>query len=749
MKPVVNLHARQPRSTAATRPRSSSAQRWGLATLVAAALFGLTLAVYWPVTANEFINFDDGTYVYNNRHVRSGLSAANVRWALNSIEAANWHPLTWISLELDASLCGRPLAGEHADNPSSDAPLARQCHLTNIFLHAANTALLFFALWSITGAVACSAVVAALFGLHPLHVESVAWAAERKDVLSTFFWMLTLLAYGWYARRPALGRYALVVAAFAAGLAAKPMLVTLPCVLLLLDYWPLARLWPTAVTTEKKVPAAGKAKPEQQPAALSFSGALLEKAPLLILSAIVCSVTWHAQGKSPAVRSLEEFPLVVRVGNAAVTYCLYIGKMFWPQALAVFYPLQRQALPAVEVAVAMLSLAAVSVLVAYWAKRFPYLPVGWCWYLGTLVPVIGLVQVGIQARADRYTYVPLIGLFIMLVWGGAELARRWRCAPAALALAGVWLIALAWLTQVQIGYWKSNLTIWKHALAVTVDNSVAHTNLGGVYAEMGKPAQAEEQFRAALHVNPQDTLALTDMAALAGHMGNSQEALRFSEQALAIDPYDAKVQSIMAGALLSVGDISAAIEHFETAAALDPGKADIQFRLGRALSRVHRWSDAVGPLETAVQLAPASSKMQTEYRVALALALHQSGQAAAAARLYQEARELSPDWALQTGQLAFQLATLADADARAKNAPRALELALQVTQATGESEPLFLATLAAAYAANGDFAHATDAAVRAHDLAVRLGRPDLVAQTERQLESYRRNELFFPNAPKR
>jgi tetratricopeptide (TPR) repeat protein len=720
----------------------------------------VTLAVFFPTTANDFIDYDDGTYIFNNRHVRDGLSIADVRWALTSLEAANWHPLTWISLQLDAQLCGHSPAGP-IPPPETDrarADLAWHCHLTNALLHAGNTALLLFLLWRMTGAVWRSAIVAALFGLHPLHVESVAWAAERKDVLSSLFWMLTLWAYWAYVKRPGSARYLLVVLAFAAGLASKPMLVTLPFVLLLLDYWPLGRLQIPAGSAAKLPASTRKSGAEPMPA-VSVRRALCEKMPLLILTTAACILTWIAQSRSPAVRSLEEFPLLVRLGNVAVTYCLYIGKMFWPLALAPFYPLQRQALPVSEVAAAVFSLAAVSLLVLYGARRFPYLSVGWCWYLGTLVPVIGLVQVGIQSRADRYTYLPLIGLFIMIVWGAADLAGRWRLQKAAVALAVLWLVCLTWLTHVQIGYWANSYTIWRHALAVTVDNSLAHTNLGGVYMDMAKiaeeknqnreaarlRAQAEEHFQAALRVNPDDSIALSNMAVLEARSGRLAKSLEDFRRSLALNPRDFKTHFNFGLTLMEIGKFHEAIDHLAQAADLEPNSPDVQFYLGRALVRLRKWAEAVSPLTRAVELAPE----RAEYRRVLGLALYQFGDAPAAMNAYQQASRLEPGWPNQSNGLAWTLATSPEAGRRQASAPRALELALQACQATREQNPQFVSTLAAAYAAGNQFPPAIEAAARSHEAAVRLGIAWLIEQTQQQLEHYRRNEVYLPEKRER
>jgi Flp pilus assembly protein TadD len=403
----------------------------------------------------------------------------------------------------------------------------------------------------------------------------------------------------------------------------------------------------------------------------------------------------------------------------------------------------------------MLSLAAVSLLVLYAARRLPYLPVGWCWYLGTLVPVIGLVQVGIQARADRYTYLPLIGLFIMMVWGAADLAGRWGLQKAAIALAGIWLVCLTWLTHAQIGYWANSYTLWKHALAVTVDNSLAHTNLGGVYMDMAKVAeeehrgreaaefrgQAQEHLQAALRVNPDDAIALSDMAVLAAQSGRWGDSLEFSRRALELNPRDWKTHFNFGLALSSVGNFDKAIDHFTQAAELEPNSPDTQFGLGRGLVRLRKWGEAVAPLSRAVQLAPE----QSEYWRVLGLALYQSGQASAAMNAYQEASRREPGWPNHSNGIAWNLATIPQAADRQASAPWALVLALQACQATREQNPEFVSTLAAAYAAGDRFPQAIEAAARSHEAAIRLRISWLIERTQQQLDHYRRNEVYLPD----
>lgn len=388
--------------------RSPFRARYRREIFISVALLAATCATFAGLLKAGFTNYDDDRYVYGNPHVQQSLTAESLRWAFASIENANWHPLTWISLELDHELFGLNPAGYHG---------------TNLLLHACNGVLLFWALRLMTGAIARSALVAAFFALHPLHVESVAWVAERKDVLSGFFWLLTLLAYWRYAILPSGRRYLCVASSLALGLMAKPMVVTLPCVLLLLDYWPLGRWRGSAAVVGQP---AGDVVSGPRPPPTSAASLALEKLPLLALSAASCAATVLAQRHAGAVKSIADVPFAARAANACVAYASYLRQTFWPESLAVFYPHPGDSLPWRETVAAGGLLLAISLAVLRAARAQPYLPVGWCWYLRTLVPVIGLVQVGEQAMADRYMYLPMIGLLIAAVWCARRVMLSWR-----------------------------------------------------------------------------------------------------------------------------------------------------------------------------------------------------------------------------------------------------------------------------------------------------------------------------------
>lgn len=590
------------------------------AVLVAFALGLATAAAFARAPFFGFTNYDDQDYASDNPQVRAGLSWDGARWAFTATHAANWHPLTWLSLQLDSSLWHAHPGGYH---------------LTNVLLHVANTVLLFAALQRMTGALWRSALVAALFGLHPLHVESVVWISERKDVLSTFFWMLALWLYAGYAARPGWGRYLLVALAFALGLLAKPMLVTLPFVLLLLDYWPLGRLPRRA---GRGSPLVQGAAPDPVPGGFRAPLALvLEKLPLFLIAAASCAMTLYAQQKAGAVQSLERFAFPVRAANAVMTYAGYLRKMLWPSDLALFYPHPGAALPTWQVIGAAIVLLGITGLALVWARRRPYWTVGWLWYLGTLVPVIGLVQVGAQAMADRYTYVPLVGVFIMLSWGLGELAAR---RPALAPASGVLLLACFACTWRQVGIWRDNVTLWEHALAVTDDNYMAHQLLGRALIQEGKPHEATEHFRQAVHIKPDDYIGRVNFGLyLETQWGRTEEARAELAEALRQKPDSPAANLNMGYVLDRLGRTDQAEAYYRKAAGAPEDYRDYvtaQVGLGKVLVKLGRAPEAVPYIRAAVEKQPASAAL----RYLLADALAKSGQSAEAAAELRAAQEL-------------------------------------------------------------------------------------------------------------
>lgn len=551
--------------------------------LIAVCLVLGVLVAFWPALQNGFV-FDDKPYVVENQHVQTGFSTSAMKWALTAVQCANWHPLTWLSHMLDCRLYDLNPLGHH---------------LTNLLFHMANALLLLFVLKRMTGSFWRSSFVAALFAIHPVHVESVAWVAERKDVLSTFLWLLTIWVYLGYAGRPDLRRYVLVVIVFALGLMAKPMLVSLPIVMLLLDYWPLRRL---SLERAKDRPWAGWKL-------------LWEKVPLLALSAGSCVVTYLAQRTGGAVIEIARFPLGMRIENALVAYAKYIGKMFWPGGLAAYYPYPLHGLPVWQIAGASLLLVAVSVLVIKRARVQPYLGVGWLWYLITLVPVIGLVQVGEQSMADRYTYVPLIGLFVMIAWGVPELLGRLVPASAERSfsphlpvLAVIVIPALMVSTSLQVRYWKSDLTLFQRAVRVTSENKMAHNNLGLALAEQGELDQAVHHCEEALAIDPNYVDAHINLAHVLIQQGKTDEALAHYEEALEINPDAQKAATGLANVLAEQGDMDSAIAQYSKVLEADPNNADAHYNLALAVFKQGRISDAVSHFARALEINPRYAK---------------------------------------------------------------------------------------------------------------------------------------------
>ena len=442
-------------------------------------LFVLTWVVFGQTLRYDFVNYDDPRYVYQNTRITSGINFANVAWAFSHIHSENWHPLTTITHMLDCQLHGLN-AGWH--------------HFTNVLLHCLAVVLLFVALERMTGALWRSAFVSAVFAVHPLHVESVAWIAERKDVLSAFFFMLTLLAYLHYTRAPSIGRYLTVALVVALGLMSKPMLVTLPFVLLLLDYWPLGRFEAHRSNTGRRL--------------LQL---VLEKIPLIALSAVSSIVTFLAQ--RGAIGWTEQLPVSARISNALVAYVIYIRQMFWPARLAVFYPHPENRLPVWEISLAFIVLVGITAAAFVFRKKAPYFVTGWLWYLGMLVPVIGLVQVGWQGHADRYTYLPQIGLYIAVTWAVTDLTRSWRFQRMALGVAALIVVgALSWRCWLQTSYWRDSETLFTHALAVTSNNDVALNNLGIIFLDKGQLDDAISKLQAAIDLRPENGPAHDNLA---------------------------------------------------------------------------------------------------------------------------------------------------------------------------------------------------------------------------------------------
>ena len=504
---------------------------------ICVSLFVLTWIVFGQTLRYDFVNYDDPRYVYQNTRITSGISVANVAWAFSHIHSENWHPLTTITHMLDCQL--------HGLNASWH-------HFTNVLLHSFAVVLLFVALQRMTGDLWRSAFVSAVFAVHPLHVESVAWIAERKDVLSAFFFMLTLLAYLHFTRAPSIGRYLTVALVVALGLMSKPMLVTLPFVLLLLDYWPLERF------KSKRSNAGGQS--------LQL---VLEKTPLIAFSAVSSIVTFLAQ--RGAIGWTEQLPVSARISNALVSYVIYIRQMFWPVGLAVFYPHPENRLPVLEISLAFIVLVGITVAAFVFRKKAPYFITGWLWYLVMLVPVIGLVQVGWQGHADRYTYLPQIGLYIAVTWAVTDFTRTWRFQRMALGVATVIVVgALSWRCCLQASYWRDSETLFTHALAVTRNNDVAMNNLGIIFLEKGQLDDAISNLQAAIDVRPENAPAHDNLAKALLRKGQVGEAMVHYRKFLEIEPENVEARNTLGTALIQQGHVKEAIDQWQDALAIQP-----------------------------------------------------------------------------------------------------------------------------------------------------------------------------------
>jgi Tfp pilus assembly protein PilF len=566
----------------------------GKTLIIGLLLCTLTFALYWQVRSYEFIALDDPAYVIENKHVQKGFNIKSIIWAFTSFHAGYWIPLTWLSLMLDFELYGL--------NPGG-------FHFTNLLLHLANTLLLLLVLKRMTGAVWKSAIVAALFSLHPLHVESVAWITERKDVLSTLFWLLSILAYLRYLETRKIGSYLLTCSAFALGLMAKPMLVTLPFLLLLLDYWPLHRF-----QAEQRHGSDPQAESEAAPTRGKWfiPRLLLEKLPLFVLATAASLVTFYSQQSWDwaAVKTMYQFPLTSRFANALVSYVSYIGKMFWPANLAVLYPHPGSSIPPWQIVGAVLVLTCISIAVIRGAHRYPYLVVGWFWYLGTLVPVIGLVQAGDQAMADRFTYVPLIGLCIMVVWGVPDLVAKRRSLNRILPVTAVLLLSvLAVCSWFQLKHWRNSITLFEHTLKVTNDNYLIHNNLGSVLYKQGKTDKALRHYLKSLEIQPNSAEVHYNIGQILSLQGRLEEAIPHYVAALRVKPDFPEVLNNLAWTFATHRNVNLrnshkAVELAEQACALtDYMNPNFLDTLAAAYARANRFPEAVQAAQKAVRIA--------------------------------------------------------------------------------------------------------------------------------------------------
>jgi tetratricopeptide (TPR) repeat protein len=658
-------------STTGSPPASSSPRTkfW-----IAVALVGLTFVTYSPVFDAGFIDLDDIPYVVENQHVQGGLSLANARWALTAFDCANWHPLTWLSLQLDRSMYGRLSPGGF--------------HFSSLVLHLLNVVLLFYLFCRMNGAVWASALTAALFALHPLHVESVAWVAERKDVLSTLFWLLTMLTYCTYVERPTWLRYALVGVCLALGLMAKPMLVTLPFVLLLMDYWPLGRL------------TSGGAAGKEPHRAKGMGPLVWEKLPFFALAALSCIITIQAQAAGDAIISLKQFPWYLRLLNASRSYGYYLVMTVWPFDLAIWYPQATARVVLIQGLNAAACLVIITALVL-WARRRPYLAVGWFWFLGTLAPVIGIVQVGTQAMADRYTYIPLIGIFFAVAWSAKDLvgSLQWRWLKVGVPIGvGAVLAGSVYLTFLQVCLWYDATAIWMHDLQCTTDNYRAHEMMGLIFRKSGFHQMALMHLSRAVELNPESPYCRYSLGMTQFSLGNAAEA---REQLLA-------------------------------ASRQLPKRAELHYDLALAcvLLPTPNLEEARQEAERAVELTPD----RVEYVVLLAYVERKLGHSEQAKAAYQTALRQGPDLPVACNSAAKRL--LASPAARHWEALNAELFAQQACWATEDKNSDYLQTLAKAEATLGRREEAAGNLRKAIALLSAEGKTEAAKPLEQQLKEY-------------
>jgi len=718
----------------------------------------LVFVVFGQTLRNQFINFDDNQYVYENPVVSKGVSLQGLRWALFYGGIGHWHPLTWVTHMLDCQVFGM-WAGGH--------------HLTSVVLHATAVVVLFLVLFQMTGAMWRCAFVAAIWAAHPLRVESVAWVSERKDVLAAVFFTLTLGAYIRWVRQPSIRRYVLVVASFALGLLSKNMLVTLPCVLLLLDYWPLGRLNQVS----------------------RFPLLLKEKIPLFALSTLSCAITFLVPEK---LNAADHLPLWLRIENAIVSYGIYLQQTFWPSGLAVYYPNPTHSFPWWQVSGTLILLCLISGVAIGLRKRFPSLLVGWLWFAGMLVPVIGLVQISTYANADRYTYLPQIGLLVAGTWTMAEWAGNRRSRHVVLWCGAVLgLCALPVTAWNQTFYWRDSITLWTHTLGCTNNNPVAqqgrtedaiaqykeamrinpayaeaHGNLGSALFNQGRTQEAMKQYWEALKIKPAYAEADYNLGIALLQQGRTKEATGYFQEAIRLKPGFAEVHCYLGIALFQQGRTEEAITQYQEALRINPAYVEAHYNLGNALLRQGRTEESTGHFQEAIRLKPGFAEVHCN----LGIALYQQGRTEEAIAQYQEALRINPDYAeahcnlgialFQQGQtqeailhsqkaidiqpahtsiqnsLAWMLATAPQASLR--NGAKAVQLAMQASESSNGKNPTFLRTLAAAYAEAGDFSNAGQTAQKALQLVEIQPNSKLADALRREIKLYKAGHPYEP-----
>ena len=563
----------------------------------------IVFVVYWPVQHYDLISLDDIDYISGNPYAKAGLTWESLSWAMKDVHTGYWHPLTWVTHMLDYQLFGSRVGGHH---------------WTNVIFHIANSVLLYVILKRMSGSAWKSALVATLFAVHPLNVESVAWVSERKNVLCTFFWFMGIWSYSYYVVRPTPCRYCLILVTFSLGLMSKPMIVTFPFTLLLLDYWPMGRL------TSWKM----------------FPRLIFEKMPLFILSAIVGIVTFLSSLHGDVTISIDKLPMGNRLANAGVSYAKYLERMFWPQNLAVFYPYSRE-FSLVQTSTAFLLLSVISCLAIFFVHKYRYALTGWLWYLGTLVPVIGLIQVGKQAMADRYAYVPMIGLFIIIAWGIPDLLRGWPLRKIIFLISSAAVISSLMICSVlQVRYWRNGVTLFEHALLATDINSRAHYNLGIALTDMGKLNEAVYHLESAIKLEPEYAGPYGYMGLALAREGKTDEAIVYYREALRIKQDDETTHNNLGVALAGRGKFDEAILHFQLALRIRPDYLHANRNMAGALAKLGKMEEAIGYYEKALKLDRDNAVTHNN----LGLALAGVGRDQEAIGHFQEALKINPSY---------------------------------------------------------------------------------------------------------
>ncbi|MGD0077417.1 MAG: tetratricopeptide repeat protein [Sedimentisphaerales bacterium] len=685
--------------------------------LVCLVLAAATLVAYEPVRHNEFVSYDDKEYLTANPNVTGGITRDSVIWAFTRSYARNWHPLTWLSHMLDYELFGLNPLGHH---------------LVSLSIHIINALLLFWILTNLTSSVWASAFVAAVFALHPLQVDSVAWAAERKTVLSGLFWLLTIAVYIWYTKKPGIGRYIMVFASFGLCIMTKPVVVTLPLVLLLLDYWPLNRL----SVADCRLPIVNR---KLEIGNWKFLRLFFEKVPLLALSAILIVITLIAQSGEGTIPTLDMLRLDSRIANAFVAYIRYIGKTIWPSGLAVFYPNQRINLLNVTAIICFLLFILITAISVYAGRRRKYLVVGWLWFVVTLVPMIGLVQAGAQSMANRYMYISMLGLLIIVAWSvkefvGNRLSRRAITAVLAIAI----LSAAVMVTRTQVGYWRSELTLFEYALEVTKNNAIAETNYASALFREGRFREAELHYSNAVRIDPKySSKARNNLGYIFLREGKPYESAACFTELLKQEPNFLNANFGLAVALSRQGKYDEAIRYFKKVMELDPKLPNARAKMGYVLLMAKRPDEAVACLNEALK----TSTDRMEVYVNLAIAYSQLGDFKQSIQNCNKAAELKSDDPEVLNNLAWLLAT--DGNVSIQDTNNAVKCAERACKLTGNKNISFLDTLAAAYAAAGKFAEAKTTAEKAVKDARVAGKEELAREIEGRLKLYQEGHRYI------